>query len=201
MALVANTLEKDVLSAYQSMSDGSNKVFSEKLSAAVKKFAESGSITTADVGGVSVGAFTGAGTGKIKVDDSICEKIVYAACEAMNNMSSGGNAYLSAQLALGIHTMILAGEVDTDVKGTVVTPSGASTALSGKAKGTMTGVPAPMQATFTAAFNSMDSMTSGGDEYLAKQISIGVDTYLKVAVIKTNGSGALSGSIGTGKMT
>jgi len=202
MGLVASTLKSDLASAFNAMNNGDNKVFSQRVSAAVKKFAESGSIATVDAGGVSAGAFAGAGTGKITVDDSICEKIVYAACMRMNDMRSGGNEYLAAQLATGIDTMIAAGEVKTDVSGTVTPPSGSSFPLSGTATGKMTGVPAPMQAVFIATFNAMDGMLKGGgDDYMAQQVSAAVETYLKAGAVSTKGDGALSGSTGAGKMT
>jgi len=201
MPLTSTTLKNDLISVYKSMSDGDNKVFSQKISAAVKKFAESGDIATADKGGVSAGAFVGAGKGKITLDDSICEKIIYAACNAMDGMKSGGNNYLAAEMASGIHAMVSAGEVKTDVNGMVTPPSSSPVPLSGKATGKMTGVPLPMQTAFTATFNSMDAMKSGGDEYKATQVSIAVDAYLKAAAVNTNGSGALSGSAGTGAMT
>jgi len=65
----------------------------------------------------------------------------------------------------------------------------------------MTGVPAPMQAAFLSAYNSMGGMNSGNDDYMAQQIAVAVDAYLKAAVVKTRGDAALSGSAGTGKMT
>jgi len=202
MGLVASTLKSDLVSAFNAMRNGDNKIFSQRVSAAVKKFAESGSIATIDAGGVSAGAFTGAGTGKITVDDSICEEIVYAACITMNDMKSGGNNYLASQLATGINTMIAAGDVKTDVSGTVVPPNGSSFPLSGKATGKMTCVPAPMQAVFISTFNTMDGMLKGGgDDYMAQQVSAAVDSYLKAGAVSTKGDGALSGSTGAGKMT
>jgi len=201
MALTVSTLKDNLVSAFRSMSNGDNKVYSQKVSAAVKKYTESGSITTTDKGAISAGAYIGAGTGKITVDDSICEKIIYAACTAMNDMKTGGNEYLAAQMASGIHAMVSAGEVKTDVTGTVTPPSGSSFLLKGEATGKMTGVPDPMQAAFTTAFNSMNGMRSNGDDYKAHQVSLAVDAYLKAAVVNTNGSVSLSGSAGTGKMT
>ena len=202
MALVSAALENDIASAFKSMGDGDNKVFSQKISAAVKKFSESGTVTTVDAGAISAGAFTGAGTGGIEVDDSICEEIIYAACTAMDSMGSGGNAFLAEQLAIGIHSMVSAGNVETDVNGTAITASSPPVTIpvSGKATGSMAGVPAPMQAAFTAAFNSMDNMTEGGDDYLAQQMATAIDAYHKASAINTNGSAALAGSIGTGAM-
>lgn len=200
MALVITTIEENLTDAFKDMTDGDNKVFSKEVSMAVKKYAESGDITTVDAGTISTGVYTGAGTGGITVDETICEKIVYAACTAMDNMKEGGNAYLAEKMAGGIHAMLLAGEVKTDVKGTVTPPSSSPVTLDGNAAGTLTGVPAPMQASFFAAFNSMDGMKSGGDEYMAEQVYTAIDTYLKTAIVSTKGSDVLSGSVGTGKM-
>jgi len=101
MALVVSILKNDLISVFNAMASGNgdDKIFSEGVSAAVKKYAESGSIATADAGGVSAGAFAGAGTGKITVDASVCEKIVYAALLAMGKMDYNGDEYLAAQLA------------------------------------------------------------------------------------------------------
>jgi len=200
MALVVSTLKNDLVSAFQSMNNGDNKVYSEKVSAAVKKFAESGDIATVDTGTLPAGVYAGAGTGGIEADDSACEGIIYAACAAMGGMKSGGNEYHAAQLAAGIHAMILAGEVKTDVSGTVTPPGSPPVALNGSATGTMTGMPSLMQASFETAFAAMDGMKSGGDEYMAQQVASAVDAYLKAAAVNTQGTGPLSGSIGAGLM-
>jgi hypothetical protein len=201
MSLIVATLKDDLLSAFQSMNNGDNTVFSQKISAAVDKYAESGSIATTDAGAIPAGAFTGAGVGKIACDASICEKIIIAACNAMNTMREGGDVYLAAQLALGIHSMVSAGKVETDVTGVVVPPGSSPVPMNGKATGAMTGVPAPMQAAFLAAFNAMGGMTSGGDSYMAQQMAAAVDAYLKAAAVNTQGTGPLAGSVGAGKMT
>jgi len=201
MGLVVTNLEKDILSAFQSMNDGSNKVFSEKISAAVKKFAESGDVVTVDKGTVSAGVYAGAGTGGIKVDESVCEKIIFAACGNMDKLKAGHNTYLATEMADGIHAMILDGDIETDVKGMVTPPSSSPVTLNGKAKGKLTGVSVPMQAAFVNTVNSMDGMTTGNDEYMAKQCSIAVNAYLIAAIASTNGNVPLVGSTGTGKMT
>jgi hypothetical protein len=199
MALVVSALKNDLLSAFNSM-NGDDKVFSEKVSAAVKKYAESGSIATTDIGTVSAGAFTGAGTGQINCDASICETIIYSACQAMKNMTTGGNKYLAEKLASGIHSMIAAGQVKTNVTGMVTPPSSSPVPLSGTATGTLAGVPASMQAAFLAAFNAVDGMNKGGDDYMAQQMAAAVDAYLKSGVASTSGGGPLTGSAGTGNM-
>jgi len=200
MALAVSTLYGDLLAAFQSMSDGDNRVFANKVAEACRDYAESGSIATADAGTVSVGAFTGAGSGGISCNDAPCAQSVMAACAAMNGMASGGDAYLAAQLAAAIHAMITAGEVSCGVNGVAVTPLGVSSSLSGTAKGTLACVPAPMQAAFLSAFQAMAAMAEGGDGYMAAQMAAAIDTYLKAGVAATQGQGALSGSAGAGAM-
>jgi hypothetical protein len=202
MGLNVTTLKDDLFAAFRSMTDGDDAVFAEAVATSTDDYTGSGSIVTADAGPVSGGAFAGAGNGDNTTDDQICRGIVLASCDAMRAMVTGGNAYLAAQLSAGIHSMVMQGEVNTDVMGTVTPPSPASPfPRNGKAKGNQAGVPAPMQAAFLAAFTVMDGMTEGGDEYLAEQIAIAVDAYLKAAIVNTNGQGTLAGSVGIGAMT
>ena len=200
MALIISVLKNDLLSAFESMNNGDNKVFSDKVSKAAKKYAESGDINTIDNGTVPTGVYVGAGTGKISVDDSICEKIVYAACIQMDSMESGGNEYLAEKLASGIHTMVMSGDVDTNVIGTVTPPGSSSIVLNGNASGKLTSNPSPMQGSFLDAFKTMNDMTNGGDEYMAQNMAAAIDAYFKNAVINTDGKNALLGSIGIGAM-
>jgi hypothetical protein len=201
MALVVSTLQSDILAAFQSMTDGDNEVFAEKVARAFDKYAESGVIATADAGGIAAGAFTGAGNGGVTCDFSVCKDVIAAACNTMNDMKVGGNEYLAAQIALGAHSMVQAGEVNTTVTGAVTPPGSSPVPMSGKAKGTTAGIPAPMQASLQAAFTLMDKMSGGGDEYMAQSIAQAFDAYLKAALVSTSGSGNLAGSAGTGKMT
>jgi hypothetical protein len=200
MALAVSTLQRDFFDAFRSMTDGDDAVFADKVSAAADKYAESGGITTTDAGTIPAGAFTGAGTGSITCDASIAKKIILAACNAMQNMTTGGNEYLAAQLAAGIHSMVAAGQVKTNVTGTAVPPGSSPMPMAGAAAGSMTGVPAPMRAAFLAAFTAMDSMREDGDQYMARQMAAAVDAYLKAAVVNTRGSAALAGSTGAGNM-
>lgn len=200
MSLVQSKLKNDLLSAFQSMTDGDDSVFAKKVSKAVADYAQTGLVSTTDIGTISAGAFTGKGTGNISVQSSICENILIAACKAMSKMTSGGDVYLAAQMASGIHAMISAGEVKTSVVGTVIPPSGGSSPMAGQAKGSMIGVPATIQAGLIAAFNSMSKMSEGGDDYFAAQAATVITAYLKAAVITTNGTGSIAGSIGSGAM-
>jgi hypothetical protein len=200
MALILSTLQNDLLDAFQSMTDGDDDAFADKVSSAVDRYAETGLITTADSGGVPSGAFTGAGTGNITCDAALCKNILLSACSAMPTMTAGGNDFLAAQLALGIHTMVSAGQVRTAVTGTVVPPGSPPAPMAGNASGTMTGLPAPMQAAFQAAFTAMDTILENGDQYMAEKMAVPIDAYLKAAVVATQGGDALVGSVGAGNM-
>ena len=201
MSLNQSALKQSLLSAFQSMKDGDDTVFAQKVSGAVADYAAMGTIITADVGAVSVGAFTGAGNGAITVQASVCFAIVLAACKTMSNLPAGGNAVLAAQLASGIDAMMSAGSVITTVTGAAVTPVGASVPLAGSAKGSFTGVSAALIGAFTAAFSAMESMTENGDDFLAEQIAAAVTSYLSAGIISTQGLAPIAGSVGTGKMT
>lgn len=201
MSLNQSKLKNDLLSIFRNMTDGDDRYFAREVSAKVADYAESGSITTTDAGTISQGAFVGLGNGSISVDSSICENIVYAACQATAKMTTGGDAYLAAQLASGIDSMMLAGTVNTTVKGTVTPPSNSPIPAAGTAKGTFTGVMATLQSGFLAAFNAMATMKSGGDEYLAVQMATVITAYLKAGVIATQGQANLAGSVGAGSMS
>lgn len=201
MSLDQNELKNKLLSVFHNMTDGDDRYFAKEVSAKVAEYAELGSITTTDAGTVPGGVFAGSGNGSISVQSSICENIVYAACKVMSTMSAGGDEYLATQLAMGIDSMLSAGEVSTSVKGTITPPSGTPFTSAGAAKGTFKGVFSTMQAGFLATFKAMAGMTKNGDEYLAEQMALYITTYLKAGVVTTQGQANLSGSIGTGAMS
>jgi hypothetical protein len=198
MSLPSSTFENALKTIFNDMS-GDDRKFSDSFAAAVKAYAESGTITTADAGTVSAGAFTGAGQGSITVKASECADIIYAGTRAM--LGTGGNDVLAAKMAEGVDTMIANGKAVTDVSGVCVPPSGSPFTLSGSAEGAMTGVPAPMEAAFFSAFEAMNSMSEGGNDYMAAQCAAAINAYLTKAVVNTQGKNALSGSVGVGKMS
>jgi hypothetical protein len=197
MSLPFSAFENALKAVFNDMS-GDDRKFSDGFAAAVKDYAESGTITTADAGTVSAGAFTGKGEGGITVEASECADIIYAGTRAM--LGTGGNDVLAAKMAEGVDTMIAGGKAVTDVSGVCVPPSGSPFTLSGSAEGAMTGVPAPMEAAFFSAFEAMNSMSEGGNDYMAAQCAAAVNDYLISSVVNTKGKAALSGSSGTGKM-
>lgn len=201
MSLVYDTLKSDLLDAFNNMGDGDDDYFAEQVAKAVKTYIETGGVTTVDTGTVSAGVFTGTGSGDMEVESDDCEDSLSETCSKMRDMTSGGgDAYLAAQMASAINTMVLDGTVKTDVSGTAVAGS-VSTPLTGKAEGTLTGVAATIQSALVSIFSKMQNMTSGGDEYFAEQMAIAVNSYLLAGVVATNGKNALSGSVGTGNMT
>lgn len=201
MSLNQNTLKNNLLSVFRNMQDGDDSYFAKQVSAKIAEYVKSGNVMTADAGTVPTGVFTGSGNGAISVDSSVCENIIYAACKTMSKMSAGGDSFFAAQLASGIDSMMVAGQVNTTVIGTVVSPSGTPAPLSGTAGGIFTGVSATLQTGFLAAFNAMAHMTEGGDEYFAGQAATVITAYLTSGVITTQGQTVLSGSIGTGTMS
>lgn len=201
MSLNQNELENNLISIFRNMTDGDDGYFAREVSAAIAGYAESGVVATTDAGAISQGAFVGSGNGSASVDPSICESIVLAACKAMAKMTAGGDDYLASQLAVGIDSMMSAGTVNTSVKGTVTPPNGTAFTTAGTAKGTFTGVMTTLQSGFSAAFNAMAGMTSGGDEYLARQMATVITAYLKAGIIAAQGQANLEGSIGAGSMS
>jgi hypothetical protein len=197
MSLPFSSFESALKAVFNDMS-GDDRKFADDFAAAVKDYAESGAIATVDAGTVSAGVFAGAGEGGIAVEASDCADIVYAGTQAM--LEKGGNDVLAEKMAEGVDTMTANGRVKTDVSGTCTPPSGSPFTLSGSAEGTMTGAPAPMEAAFFSAFEAMNAMTEGNNDYMAVQCAVAVTGYLTQAVAATNGKSALSGSTGTGKM-
>jgi hypothetical protein len=198
MSLSFFDLESSLKTVFNDAS-GDDRKFSDSFSAAIKDYVESGVIVTADAGSVSAGVFTGKGEGGMTVTASDCADIVYAGARAMSG--TGGNDILAARMAEGIDAMIANGKVRTDVSGVCAPPSGSSFPLSGAAEGSMAGSPAPMEAAFFSAFEAMNSMSEGNNDYMASQCAMAIDAYLTRAVANTKGKSALSGSIGVGKMS
>ena len=200
MSLNMSTLKENLVQAFQSMKDGDDSVFAKKVSEAVANHIKTGNITTVDAGTVPVGAFTGAGTGAMTVDDAILEGVLRAACKSMTAMRVGGNAVLAAQLAAGMDAMTNAGQIKTTITGMAVTPAGVSVPLAGMGKGTFAGVSAPIIAAVNGACSAMETISEGGDSVLAEAIAASITAYLQSGVITVQGLPPVVGSVGTGAM-
>lgn len=202
MALVELNLKNDLLTVFQNMADAKDgdAYFAENVSAKIASYVQSGSITTTDTGTISAGVFVGTGTGSMSVQSGVCENVLSLACNAMRSMSAGGNEYLATQMALAIDSMMIAGTVNTTVSGTVTTPSGVPSPITGNASGKFVGVSATLQGAFLMAFSAMDTIKENGNDFLAGKIASAVTSYLKAGVITTQGELVLIGSVGTGVM-
>jgi hypothetical protein len=199
MSLPFSAFEAALKALFNDMS-GDDRNFADGFAGAVKDYAESGTIATVDAGAVSAGAFAGTGQGSITVRASDCADIVYAGEQAM--AEKGGNDILAGKMAEGVNVMITSGQVKTNVTGVCTPPPPAVPfTLAGTAEGTMTGVPAPMEAAFFSAFETMNSMSVGNNDYMASQCAAAITAYLVAAVVNTQGQGALTGSAGTGVMS
>ena len=179
--------------------------FAHKVSYETAEYVKKGSIVTTDVGGISAGAFTGAGKGAMDVDFKVCKSIIAAAVKAMSSMTEGGDKYLADHIAKGIDDMVLVrGKAKTDVVGTVVTPSGVTTPMSGKAEGKFSDnglqLKIVLGTEIFSVFQAMAKMTEGGDKFLAQGIEKAVTNYLSSGMISTNGKTSIIGSVGTGKI-
>ena len=200
MSLATSTLKSDLLTLFQSMASdtsGDNSVFAEGVAAALKDYIESASVTTTDAGSVSGGAFVGTGSGTISADSSECQSIIQAACEAMVEMTEGGNAYLAEKIAEGVQAMSDAAEVSCDVTGTLTTTAGATSALTGSATGTIS-CSYDLAGDLEAVFEAMVDITEGGDEYMAEGMASAAEAFVLSGVVSTDGEGSLAGSVGAG---
>lgn len=203
MAFSTQTLRSDLYTAFKGMQ--SDDDFANNLAKAVKDFGESGDVITADSGVVSSGTFTGAGKGRIKLTDSLCSAPIKAACKAMLSLTEGGDAILASAIGSGVQAMVTAGEVSVDVAGTVITPAGVPTPMSGSAKGTLTCQNASLISSLISTFRDMkdryDEEGFDGDDYLADKLSDKLNDYFTSGTVSTNGTGSLAGSVGSGTIS
>lgn len=201
MAFNKSKLESDLNEVFSSMTSGDNNVFSNGISNAVVTFVSGGVVTTTDSGTISAGTFTGSGSGSISVTATACAKIIKDACDAMVNMTSGGDNYLAQEIGRGIKKMADDATVTTSVKGTATSGS-TTTIVSGTAKGTITCTEAPLilalQALFAKMFNNRGTTGYDGNADFAKELAEAVNTFYISGQVKTDGQGALSGAKGVG---
>jgi hypothetical protein len=79
-----------------------------------------------------------------------------------------GNGDLAAHGAADIPAACTADDtISANTTGTVTTPSGASSLLTGTGKGKFTRAKAAIETTLKACFAAMNTMTQGGDDYFA----------------------------------
>lgn len=205
MAFVVSTLQKDIKDVFDSMTDGDNAVFANGIANAVVTFVGTGEVTTTDGGTVPGGSYVGSGTGSLSVTATKCAKTIKDACEAMMNMSSGGNDYLAEQIGKGIKQMADDGVVTTTVTGTLTPPSSAPvTPYGGTATGTIECDEASLVSDLKAVFAQMwdNRGTDGYDGNLkfTEKLAQAVNDFWTSGAVSTDGEGNIEGSKGTGSI-
>ena len=203
MAFNSSSLEQDLLSVFNSMTDGDNRVFAQGISNALKSFIDSGTPSTSDSGTIATGVFTGASTsGSMTATASSCQTIIYNACQAMID-GSKDNDYIAKKIAEGLKAMTDGTIVVTSVSGNTVPPSPPPPSIptSGSAQGGIDCDVSSVETGLKTCFTTMKSMTTGGNAYFASQFASLVDTCLKAGEVSTEGIGNLAGSSGSGRAT
>lgn len=206
MAFVVTKLENDLKKVFSDMKDAGENVtvdmFTDGIAQACADFVQTGSVTTVDVGTIPAGTFTGSGTGQITVQASLLKSALDIACNAMAGMPEGGDDVLANALGSGMFAMSSAAVVDTNIVGTVVSPSGVPSPISGTGKGTIVCVQAPLVSSITSCFSLMKQNAGNeefdGDAHFASELAKAVLTYWTSGTITVNGLAPLVGSVGSG---
>jgi hypothetical protein len=191
MALVNSVLETKLKAVFASMRDGSktNAWMASQIAGEIKSYILTGQASTADAGAAPAGAYAGAGTGTMAIDDGSLGSALKTTFEA---------AYVNDDLAAHIATDINAactasGTISTSTKGTVTTPAGVSSPFAGTGKGKFTGDKTAIETTLKACFAAMNSMSQGGDDYFAAQLAA-VTAYLKAGSVSVTLQPPLAGT-------
>lgn len=206
MAFVVTKLENDLKKVFSDMKDAGENVtidmFTNGIAQSCADFVQTGSVTTVDAGAIPAGAFTGSGTGQITVQASLLKSALDIACNAMAGMTEGGDDVLANALGSGMFAMSSAAVVDTNIVGTVVSPSGVPSPISGTGKGMIVCVQASLVASMQACFNVMKQNAGNdqfdGNSHFASELSKAVLTYWTSGTITVNGLAPLVGSVGSG---
>lgn len=222
MALDKSSLQSDLSAVFTDMLDIDNATdsyFAKGISEAVVSYVSGGEVSTVDAGTVSAGTYAGSGSGKLTVEagcDSSdteswegCAKKILDACTYMRKHAEdegfNGSDYLAEKIGEAIQLMADEGKVNTDVKGTVTTPSGSTSTLNGSAKGTITvtttTLVSKLKETFSNMWDSREEEGFDGNAEFAKTLATQIDTLYKAGVINTSGQEALSGSSGVGSIS
>jgi hypothetical protein len=192
MALAHSVFKTNLQSLFASMRDGSktNAWMASQIAGEIKRYILTGQVSTIDTGVAPAGAYAGAGTGTMVINDDNLGNALQTTCEAVY-----GNDDLAAHIAADINTVCMANDtVSTNTTGTVTTPAGASSPFAGTGKGKFTGDKAAIETTLKACFAAMNSMSEGGDDYFAAQLAAAVDTYLKAGSVSVTLQPPLTGT-------
>jgi hypothetical protein len=194
MALVKATLEIKLKSVFASMTDGSktNAWMASQIAAEIKTFVLAGQVSTTDAGAAPAGAYAGAGSGTMTINNGNLGNALKTTFEA-----AYGNDDLAAHIATDTNAVCTASDtVAVNTKGTVTTSSGSSS-FAGTGKGKFAGDKASLATTLKACFTAMNAMSQGGDDYFAAQLAAAVTAYLKAGSVSIALQSPLAGT-GTG---
>lgn len=197
MALVVSTLQADLQATFLAMNDitdgSGDRYMADNVAKNIKDYILTGKTSTTDAGAAPAGSYSGSGSGTMTIDDSSLADDLYSTFTAGYD-----NNGLASHMAADIDKACSANDTVSETsKGTVTTPSGASSIFSGPAQGKFSGSKATIESNLKACFSSMDEMTSGGNEYFAQEMASAIDSYLKAGNISvTLKSPFLSGTGG-----
>jgi hypothetical protein len=181
MALVKSALEAKLKSIFASMRDGSktNAWMASQIAAEIKAYILAGQVSTTDAGTAPAGAYAGAGSGTMTINNGSLGDALETTFEA-----AYGNDDLAAHIAADINAACTENDtVSTGTTGMVTTPAGVSSSFAGTGKGECTGAKAVIETMLKACFAAMNTMTQGGDDYFAVQLAAAVDAYLKAGSV------------------
>jgi len=199
MALAKSVFETKLKNIFAMMQDGSktDAWLAEQIAVAIKEFGVSGKVATIDGGAAPAGVYVGDGDGTMTINDGDLKNKLKTTFE-----SAYSNDDLAVHIATDIDEVCTADDtVTTTSVGTVTTPAGATSPFSGQGKGKFTGTKTIIEAILKTCFLTMNSMSAGGDDYLATQFATAVDSYFKAGTINVTlkapfisgtGSGGLS---------
>jgi len=200
MALVATTLQADLLATYLAMNnivDDGDKYQAKNVAKDIKKYILAGKTTTTDVGAAPAGGYAGVSEGTMTIDAEQLEKDLFDTFDAKYNDDD-----LADHIATDIDNACSAEDtVQATSKGKVTTPSGATSDFSGPAIGKFSGTKSLISTPLKTCFRLMWDMVTGGNELYAQVFAAAIDAYMKAGTITVQlKSPFLSGS-GSGKIS
>ena len=194
----ATTLQTSILNAFLAMNDmtsGGDTYCANELAKAIDVFIKTGVVSTTDSGTVSGAEYSGHGTGSMSINVTSLESDLYDAFTAENLT----NDTLADGIATAVHDACTASNtIKTSTSGTIKTSSGSSS-YSGTGKGTFSGTKATISKALKTAFESMNSLTSGGNEVFAAALATSISAYFLAGSVSVTLDTPIVGS-GSGKI-
>lgn len=197
------SLQSDIQDVFDAMADGSkdDNYFCEQLASIISGFANGCTLTCmpATLSGADTspaGTFTGAGTAQWQTQGSPIESALKDVCARMKNQEAD-DSDLAQALADGLD-----GDAPTftvTISGSTVVPGTPPVTMPSSDSGTVTAVfnSEAVKSGLSACFNSMKSMSSGGDAFFATTLATLITAYYTTATISFTGATHLSAVIGT----